>query len=128
MEWWQLRCHIMGNARSLALALDSHRDRCPLVPQMTKRSALEDAYLQLLLDDAPGSEPGSPMRLSWLASHFRLYTSRLVAFANTPSVDLPTLRNSDLFRAVEVALKHWSTKSKTNQRIYNGDGERLLKH
>jgi hypothetical protein len=27
MDWWQLRCHIIGNARSLARALDGHRVR-----------------------------------------------------------------------------------------------------
>ena len=26
MDWWQLRCHIIGNARSLAWALDRNGD------------------------------------------------------------------------------------------------------
>ena len=69
---------------------------------MTEYSALADAYLRLLLDEAPGSEPGSARRLGWMANQFGLYTSRLAAFANTPIVDVRALRSSDLFRAVQV--------------------------
>jgi hypothetical protein len=43
------------------------------------------------------------MRLSWLANQFSLYTSRLTGFANSPTVEVSALRNSDLFRAVEVS-------------------------
>jgi hypothetical protein len=69
---------------------------------MTEYSALTDAYVRLLLDEAPASEPGSARRFGWMANQFGLYTSRLAAFANTPAVDVRALRNSDLFRAVEI--------------------------
>ena len=63
---------------------------------------MESSLEQQLHEEIPGAEPGSPLRLNWLSHRFSLYASRLSGFATAVSAPVGTLRESDLFRAVEV--------------------------
>jgi hypothetical protein len=67
-----------------------------------RTAELTESLARLLAEATAEQRLGDGGRLAWLGHQLRIYSQRLVGFAAAPNMNREALRDSDLFRCVEV--------------------------